>query len=150
MKLRPLGDKVVVKRVEAEERTSGGIVLPDTAKEKPQRGKVISVGQTARRRQAGRPGREGWRPGPVHQLRRHGSEGGERRVPGDGRVGHHGDPGLSGQQRSGQRSAKAESLFLIAKRKALNAKHQTSGTQVIHRVFQQKESKKHGSEDDQV
>jgi len=44
MKLRPLGDKVVVKRVEAEERTSGGIVLPDTAKEKPQRGKVISVG----------------------------------------------------------------------------------------------------------
>ena len=45
MKLRPLGDKVVVKRVEAEERTSGGIVLPDTAKEKPQRGKVIAVGQ---------------------------------------------------------------------------------------------------------
>lgn len=44
MKLRPLGDKVVVKRVEAEERTSGGILLPDTAKEKPQRGKVISVG----------------------------------------------------------------------------------------------------------
>jgi len=44
MKLRPLGDKVVVKRVEAEERTSGGIVLPDTAKEKPQRGKVIAVG----------------------------------------------------------------------------------------------------------
>jgi len=45
MKLRPLGDKVVVKRLEAEERTSGGIVLPDTAKEKPQRGKVVSVGQ---------------------------------------------------------------------------------------------------------
>ncbi len=44
MKLRPLGDKVVVKRLEAEERTSGGIVLPDTAKEKPQRGKVVSVG----------------------------------------------------------------------------------------------------------
>ncbi len=45
MKLRPLGDKVVVKRVEAEERTRGGIVLPDTAKEKPQRGKVVAVGQ---------------------------------------------------------------------------------------------------------
>ena len=45
MKLRPLADKVVVKRVEAEERTSGGIVLPDTAKEKPQRGRVVSVGQ---------------------------------------------------------------------------------------------------------
>lgn len=44
MKIRPLGDKVIVQRVEAEEVTSGGIVLPDTAREKPQRGKVISVG----------------------------------------------------------------------------------------------------------
>ena len=44
MKLVPLGDKVVVKRLDAEARTAGGIVLPDTAKEKPQRGKVISVG----------------------------------------------------------------------------------------------------------
>ena len=41
-KLRPLDDRVVVKPVEAEERTAGGIVLPDTAKEKPQRGKVVS------------------------------------------------------------------------------------------------------------
>jgi len=44
MKLRPLGDKVVVKRLEAEEVTRGGIVLPDSAKEKPQRGKVVAVG----------------------------------------------------------------------------------------------------------
>lgn len=44
MKIRPLADKVIVERIEAENRTSGGIVLPDTAKEKPQRGKVISVG----------------------------------------------------------------------------------------------------------
>ncbi len=44
MKIRPLGDKVLVQRVEAENKTAGGIVLPDTAKEKPQRGKVISVG----------------------------------------------------------------------------------------------------------
>jgi chaperonin GroES len=43
-KLRPLDDRGVVKPVEAEERTAGGIVLPDTAKEKPQRGKVVSVG----------------------------------------------------------------------------------------------------------
>ena len=43
-KLRPLGDKILVKRVEAESKTKSGIVLPDTAKEKPQRGKVISVG----------------------------------------------------------------------------------------------------------
>ena len=44
MKLVPLADKVVVKRLEAEAKTKGGIVLPDTAKEKPQRGKVIAVG----------------------------------------------------------------------------------------------------------
>jgi len=44
MKIVPLGDKVVVKRLEAEERTSGGIVLPDSAKEKPQQGRVVSVG----------------------------------------------------------------------------------------------------------
>jgi len=44
MKIRPLGDKVLVKRLEAEDRTAGGIVLPDTAKEKPKRGRVIAVG----------------------------------------------------------------------------------------------------------
>jgi len=42
--LKPLDDRVVVKPLEAEERTAGGIVLPDAAKEKPQRGKVIAVG----------------------------------------------------------------------------------------------------------
>jgi chaperonin GroES len=45
MKIRPLGDKVLVERLEAENKTAGGIVLPDTAKEKPQRGKVISTGK---------------------------------------------------------------------------------------------------------
>ncbi len=44
IKLQPLGDRVVVQREETEEKTPGGIVLPDTAKEKPARGKVISVG----------------------------------------------------------------------------------------------------------
>ncbi len=44
MKLRPLGDRVLVKPMEDEERTKGGIVLPDTAKEKPQRGEVVAVG----------------------------------------------------------------------------------------------------------
>ena len=43
-KLRPLNDKIVVKRLEAEEKTKGGIVLPDTAKEKPREGKVVSIG----------------------------------------------------------------------------------------------------------
>ena len=45
MNIRPLGDKVIVQREEAETTTAGGIVLPDSAKEKPQRGKIIAVGQ---------------------------------------------------------------------------------------------------------
>jgi len=45
MKIRPLADKVLIERVEAENKTAGGIVLPDTAKEKPQRGKIVSVGE---------------------------------------------------------------------------------------------------------
>jgi len=44
MKIRPLADKIIVQRSEAEMVTTGGIVLPDSAKEKPQRGKVVSVG----------------------------------------------------------------------------------------------------------
>jgi chaperonin GroES len=44
MRLIPLGEKVVVRALEAEERTAGGIVLPDTAREKPQQGRVLSVG----------------------------------------------------------------------------------------------------------
>ncbi len=45
MKLRPLGDRLIVKAVEEEETTASGIVLPDTAKEKPQRGKVLAAGE---------------------------------------------------------------------------------------------------------
>ena len=45
MKIRPLADRVLVKRLEAENKTAGGIVLPDSAKEKPQRGKITSVGE---------------------------------------------------------------------------------------------------------
>ncbi|MDQ3739991.1 MAG: co-chaperone GroES [Actinomycetota bacterium] len=44
MKLKPLGDRLIVKAIEEEETTASGIVLPDTAKEKPQRGEVIAVG----------------------------------------------------------------------------------------------------------
>ena len=44
MKLRPLDDRVVIKQSEAEEKTTGGIILPDTAKEKPQIGKVVAAG----------------------------------------------------------------------------------------------------------
>ena len=48
MGFRPLHDRVLVRRVEAEEKTSGGIIIPDTAKEKPQEGEVISVGAGTR------------------------------------------------------------------------------------------------------
>lgn len=44
LNLKPLGDRVVIKKLEAEERTAGGIVIPDTAKEKPQQGEVLAVG----------------------------------------------------------------------------------------------------------
>ncbi len=45
MKVVPLNDKIVVKRLEAEEKTSGGILLPDSAKEKPRQGKILSLGE---------------------------------------------------------------------------------------------------------
>ncbi|HUT31924.1 MAG TPA: co-chaperone GroES [Planctomycetota bacterium] len=46
-KIKPLGDHIVVRRLEAEERTAGGIVLPDTAKEKPKQGEIVAVGDGA-------------------------------------------------------------------------------------------------------
>ena len=48
LKFRPLHDRVVVKRIDAEEKSAGGIIIPDTAKEKPQEGEVIAVGPGAR------------------------------------------------------------------------------------------------------
>jgi len=48
MKFRPLHDRVVLKRIEAEEKTTGGIIIPDTAKEKPQQGEVVAVGPGGR------------------------------------------------------------------------------------------------------
>ena len=60
MAFRPLGDRVLVKRVEEESKTKGGIIIPDTAKEKPQEGEVLAVGPGARdeQRQARRTRRE--------------------------------------------------------------------------------------------
>jgi chaperonin GroES len=51
MTFRPLHDRVLVRRLEAEEKTAGGIIIPDTAKEKPQEGEVIAVGSGARNEQ---------------------------------------------------------------------------------------------------
>ena len=48
MKIRPLQDRILVKRIEEEEKTAGGIIIPDTAKEKPMQGKVLAVGSGAR------------------------------------------------------------------------------------------------------
>jgi chaperonin GroES len=48
MKFRPLHDRVVVRRIESDDRTAGGIIIPDTAKEKPQEGEIIAVGPGAR------------------------------------------------------------------------------------------------------
>ena len=48
MKFRPLHDRVVVRRIDAEDKTSGGIIIPDTAKEKPQQGEVVAVGPGGR------------------------------------------------------------------------------------------------------
>ena len=48
MKFRPLHDRVVVKRIDAEEKTSGGIIIPDTAKEKPSQGEIVAVGPGGR------------------------------------------------------------------------------------------------------
>lgn len=51
MKFRPLHDRIVVRRVQSEEKTRGGIIIPDTAKEKPQEGEVVAVGPGARNEQ---------------------------------------------------------------------------------------------------
>jgi chaperonin GroES len=61
MKVRPLGDRIVVRRQEASEKTAGGILLPDTAKDKPQKGKILAVG-------AGRMLKDGTRKGLQVQV----------------------------------------------------------------------------------
>ena len=99
MKFRPLHDRIVVRRIEGEDKTKGGIIIPDTVKEKPQEGEVIAVGPSARdesgklvhaRTQSGRPGTvrqmvrhrgQDRRRGPFdHEgVRRHGCDRGRQR-----------------------------------------------------------------------
>ena len=55
MKFRPLHDRIALRRVEGDAKTPGGIIIPDTAAEKPQQGEVIAVGPGARRRRKDRP-----------------------------------------------------------------------------------------------
>jgi len=68
MKIRPLQDRVIVQRIEQEEKTKGGIIIPDTAKEKPQEGKVIAVGKGERGRQGRAAHREGGRQDPLREI----------------------------------------------------------------------------------
>jgi Chaperonin 10 Kd subunit len=73
MAFRPLHDRVVVKRLEGEEKTKGGIIIPDTAKEKPQEGKIIAVGPGGRD-ETGKltpPRRQGRRPCSLREVVRH-------------------------------------------------------------------------------
>ena len=96
MKFRPLHDRVVVKRIDAEEKTRGGIIIPDTAKEKPQEGEVVSVGPGARD-EAGKVNAlelKARRPHPVRQVVGHGSEDRRRRPDHHERVGRPGRPEL--------------------------------------------------------
>ena len=92
MKFRPLHDRVVVKRIEAEERSAGGIIIPDTAKEKPSQGEVIAVGPGGRdetgklipidvkvRQMVGHRGEDRWSGTPDHEGERP-----SRRAPGHG------------------------------------------------------------------
>ena len=73
MKFRPLHDRVVVKRIEGEQKTKGGIIIPDTAQEKPMQGEVIAVGPGARNEKGElcAYGRQGRRSHPVRQVVRH-------------------------------------------------------------------------------
>ncbi len=72
MKFRPLHDRVVVKRIDAEEKTAGGIIIPDSAKEKPSQGEITAVGPGGRD-EAGKliPIDLKWRGTPDHEGERH-------------------------------------------------------------------------------
>ena len=70
MKFRPLHDRVVVKRIDAEEKSAGGIIIPDTAKEKPSQGEVIAVGAGGRKATGKLVRRRGRRSGATIPWRR--------------------------------------------------------------------------------
>ena len=88
MKLKPLGDRLIVKAVEEEATTASGIVLPDTAKEKPQKGKVLAVGDGKLDDNGQRVPLDvdRGRRGPVLQVRRHRDHGRRRGPAGPARV----------------------------------------------------------------
>ena len=75
MKVRPLHDRIIVQRIDEGEQKIGGIIIPDTAKEKPQQGKVIAVGLGKREEDGARAARrEGRRHDPLRQVLRAGNQ----------------------------------------------------------------------------
>ena len=92
MKFRPLHDRVVVKRIEEEQKTKGGIIIPDTAKEKPMQGEVLAVGPGARNEKGDLIplGVAGRRPRAVRQVVRHRGQARRRRAPDHEGKRHHG------------------------------------------------------------
>ena len=98
---RPLHDRVVVKRIDAEEKTKGGIIIPDTAREKPSQGEITAIGpgRPRRGRQADPDRHQGWRPRAVRQMVRHRGQAGRRGSPDHEGIRHHGRDRLSNFQR---------------------------------------------------
>ena len=84
--IRPLGERMLVQRVEAEAKSAGGILLPESAKEKPKEGIVIALGE-GRMLESGERA-DCWRPRPLHELRRHGRQVRRSGVPDHGRARH--------------------------------------------------------------
>ena len=104
MKFRPLHDRVVIRRLSAEEKTSGGIIIPDTAQEKPMEGEVVAVGPGARNEQ-GQIVTLDVKAGdhPVRQVVGHRGETRRRGAPDYEGVGHHGHHrGPPGHQEKGR------------------------------------------------
>jgi hypothetical protein len=107
MKFRPLHDRVVIKRIDAEDKTAGGIIIPDTAKEKPSEGEVIWSRRPRRQGQPGPDRAEGGRPCPVRKMVRHRSQARRRRLPDHERERHHGRARSIGRPAKGRVSAVA-------------------------------------------
>ena len=104
MKFRPLHDRVVVKRIDAEEKTAGGIIIPDTAKEKPSQGEIIAVGPGGRD-EAGKLvplDVKSRQPHPVRQVVGHRGQDRRRRIPDHEGKRHHGRPGGRANQEEGR------------------------------------------------
>ena len=82
LKLKPLGGRVIIEPIEQEEITAGGIILPETAKEKPQEGKVLAAGPGDRdeKRRTHPHGFEGWRQDIVRQIFRHRDQNGWQEI----------------------------------------------------------------------